>query len=135
MKTIKVFDGGLGRVVEQVVKIKNKRAKPFQANGEAIKRLTEQGWTCTLVEQTIPHTFIKRDAFSFGDILCCSPTRGIMLVQATGGGNGSTRAIKIRQEPRHAIWLAAGGRIQVLDFIKRAGQKERECRITEITKI
>lgn len=93
------------------------------------------GWTVSVTEQTIPHCFIKRDTFGFADLLCCSPTRGIMLVQATGGGNGSTRAIKIRQEPRHAIWLASGGRIQIHDWVKRANQKERECRITEITKL
>jgi hypothetical protein len=116
-------------------KIKIKRAKPFAANRETIKRLEEMGWTAFVVEQVIPHTFLKRDVFGFGDILAMSPSRGIMLVQATGGGNGSTRAIKIRQEPRHAIWLASGGRIQVWDFVKRANQKERECRITEITKL
>jgi hypothetical protein len=115
--------------------MKPKRKKPFAANREAVRILTEQGWTCETVEQTIPHTFLKRDAFGFGDILAVSPSRGILMVQATGGGNGSTRAIKIRQEPRHAIWLAAGGRIQVWDFVKRAGQKERECKILEITKI
>jgi len=115
--------------------MKTKRKKPFAANREAIKILESQGWTAFVVEQTIPYSFLKRDCFGFGDILAVSPTRGILMIQATGGGNGSTRAIKIRQEPRHAIWLAAGGRIQVWDFVKRAGQKQRDCKILEITKI
>jgi len=113
---------------------KSKRAKPFAANLASTKLMESQGWICQTVEQTIPHTFIKRDCFSFGDILACSPTRGTMLIQATGGGNGSTRAIKIRQEPKAAIWLACGNRIQVQDWIKVKGQKERQCRILEITK-
>ena len=115
--------------------MKTKRKKPFAANREAIKILESQGWTCETVEKRLPHCFITKDAFGFGDILAISPTRGILMIQATGGGNGSTRAIKIRQEPRHAIWLAAGGRIQVWDFVKRAGQKQRDCKILEITKI
>lgn len=111
-----------------------KRAKPFAANLASTKMLVADGWTCCTVEQTIPHCFIKRDAFGFADILAMSPTRGIMLIQATGGGNGSSRIAKIKAEPRHAIWLASGGRIQVHDWRKRAGQKLRECVVVEITK-
>lgn len=112
---------------------KPKRKKPFAANNESRKALEAQGWTCSITEQTIPKCFIKRDTYGFGDILACSPSKGIMLVQATGGGNLSTRAIKTRLEPRAAIWLASGGRIQIHDWVKRAGKKERECRILEIT--
>ncbi len=102
-----------------------------------MKALTADGWTCALIEQRIPHTFITRDAFGFADILCCSPTRGIMLVQvtaSTGGGNFSARIAKTKAEPRHAIWLAASGRIQIHCWTKRAKKKERLCRILEIRK-
>lgn len=109
--------------------------RKFAANNASRKRLEAEGWSVTVVEQTIGGgCFIKRDAFGFGDLLCCSPTKGIMLVQATGGGNMSARAQKLRQEPYSAIWLASGGRIQIHDWVKRAKQKERECRILEITK-
>jgi hypothetical protein len=112
--------------------MKPKRAKPFAANSASIKRLESEGWTCTLVEQRIPHCFITRDAFGFGDILCCSPTRGIMLVQATGGGNGAARVRKILNEPRAGLWLASGGRIVVHDWVKVKGQKDRVCQIQTI---
>ena len=73
MKTIEVFDD---KFVEKIVKyVKTKRKKPFAANREAVKILTEQGWTCSVVEQTIPYHFLKRDAFGFGDILAVSPSR------------------------------------------------------------
>lgn len=97
--------------------------------------LEADGWTCSVVEQTIPHCFIKRDVYGFADILACSPTRGIMLVQATGGkstSNFHARVDKLKAEPRHAIWLASGGRIQVHSW-EGEGSK-RECRILEITK-
>jgi hypothetical protein len=113
------------------------RKKPFAANNASRKLLESEGWTCSTVEQTIPHCFIKRDCYGFGDILACSPSKGIMLVQATGstgGGNMAARVTKTRMEPRHAIWLASGGRIQVHCWTKRAGQKDRECRRLEITK-
>ena len=114
-----------------------KRRKPFAATGASVKKLEAEGWTCTRVEQTIPHCFIKRDAFGFGDLLCCSPTKGIMLVQATGGtstSNFHSRVDKIKSEPRAAIWLASGGRIQVWSWEKVADTKERALRILEITK-
>jgi len=112
--------------------MKSKRKKPFAANLASTKMLEEDGWTVTTVEQRIPHTFITRDAYNFADLLACSPTKGIMLVQATGGANFSARVAKVKAEPRHAIWLASGGRIQVHCWVKRAKKKERECRILEI---
>lgn len=135
MKTIEKYDGALGREVNEVVKVKQKRAKPFSANFASTKKMEGEGWTVGLVEQRIPHTFITRDFFGFADLICCSPMRGTMAVQVTGGGNGSARAIKVRNEARAAIWLACGNRIQVHDWVKRSGQKERECKILEITKV
>lgn len=111
-----------------------KRAKPFAANRASIKKLEAEGWTCCTVEQRLPHCFITRDAYNFGDILACSPLRGIMLVQATGGGNGPARIAKIKAEAKAGIWLASGGRIIVHDWRKRAGQKQRECVVFEIVK-
>jgi hypothetical protein len=113
--------------------IKPKRKKPFSANLAARKDLEANGWTVGTVECKIPHTFITRDLFGFADLIAMSPTRGIMLVQATGGDNFTTRIKKVKAEPRHAIWLASGGRISVMCYVKRAGKKERECRIMEIT--
>ena len=97
--------------------------------------LEEQGWTCSVVEQVVPHCFIKRDCYGFGDILAMSPSRGIMLVQATGDastGNFHKRVAKTKAEPRHAIWLASGGRIQVHSWQGKGNL--RDCRILEITK-
>ena len=111
-----------------------KRAKPFRANNASLKMLEAEGWTVGIVEQRIPHCFITRDLYGFADLIACSPSRGIMAVQVTGGGNLSSRAKKTRQEPRSAIWLASGGRIQIHDWRKRAKQKERECVVLEIQK-
>ena len=113
---------------------KKKRAKPFNANAASVKRLTDEGWTCQIVEYRIPHCFITKDCFGFGDILAISPSRGTMLVQSTGGGNGPARAAKIRNEPRAGVWLACKNRIQVHDWRQRAGQKDRVCMVLEITK-
>lgn len=111
-----------------------KRKKPFAANNASRKMLEADGWTVGVVEQRIPHTFITRDLYGFADLQAMSPSRGIMLIQATGGGNMAARVDKVRSEARHAIWLASGGRIQVHCWVKRAGKKQRECRILEITK-
>lgn len=95
---------------------KKKRAKPFAATLASTKLLESEGWTVATVEQRIPHTFITRDCYNFADLLACSPSRGIMLVQVTGHASTSNfhaRIAKTKAEPRHAIWLASGGRIQV----------------------
>jgi len=59
-----------------------------------------------------------------------------MAVQVTGGtstSNFHARVAKTRAEPRHAIWLASGGRIQIHSWEPKAGQKERFCRVLELT--
>ena len=114
---------------------KKKRAKPFNAKGKSKKHLEDMGWTVADVEMTIPHTFIKRDCMGFADLLCCSPTRGIMLVQATGGemtSNLHEHIRKVKAEPRHAIWLATGGRIQI--HMWQGKGKERDLRVFELTR-
>ena len=111
-----------------------KRKKPFAANLASRKALEADGWTVCTVEQTIPHCFIKRDAYGFADLLACSPSRGIMLVQATAGGNGPARLRKIKANANAGIWLGSNGRIQIHDWRKRAGVKARECVVLELTK-
>ena len=106
--------------------------KPFPANNASIKKLEAEGWTVGTVEQRLPHCFITRDLFGFIDLVAMAPSRGFLAVQATGGGNMAARVSKIRQEARAGLWLASGGRIQVHDWVKRKGQKQRECKIMEI---
>lgn len=115
-----------------------KRKRPFAATKAAIDNLTKDGWTCWIVESRIPKTFITRDAFGFADVLAMSPSRGIMLVQVTGGtgiSNFNARVAKIKAEPRHAIWLASGGRIRVMSYETIKGSKERSLREMEIQKL
>lgn len=117
------------------MKTKPKRKKPFSANNASRKKLEAEGWTVGLVEQRIPHCFITKDLWGFADLACCAVGRGNLMVQATGGGNLNARAAKIRTEARAGIWLAANpfNRIQVHDHIKVKGQKERFCKVLEIT--
>lgn len=114
--------------------MKARRAKPFAATLASEKRLTAEGWTCTRVERSVPPG-IKFDAFGFGDLLCASPTRGIMLVQVTGGtstSNFHARVAKIKAEDRAGIWLASGGRIQIHHWQRSTVSAKRECWVLEI---
>lgn len=109
--------------------------KKFAANRASTKQLESEGWTVACVESRIPKTFITRDLWNFADLIAVSPSRGIMLVQVTGGPSTSQfhdRVRKVKAEPRHAIWLAAGGRIQVHSWIGKGN--DRTLRILEITK-
>lgn len=113
--------------------MKPKRAKPFAATNASRKMLEAEGWTVASVEQVIPHTFIKRDFLGFADLIACSPSRGIMAVQVTGGAstsNAHARIAKINSEPRAAIWRASGGRIAVHSWQGKGNQ--RECAITNL---
>ncbi len=115
----------------------NTSRKRFSATNASMKALEADGWIVDKCERRIPHCFITKDLFGMFDLMAMSPSRGIMGVQVTAGASTSNfhkRVDKIKAEARHAIWLAAGGRIRVMSWEKRAGQKERNCRILEIQK-
>jgi hypothetical protein len=115
--------------------MKKARKKPFSANRASVNFLESADWTVGVVEQRIPHCFITRDFLGFADLIAVSPSRGIMAVQVTGGtstSNFHARVAKTKAEPRHAIWLAAGGRIQVHSWEGKS--KDRTLRVLEITK-
>ena len=102
----------------------------------SLAALRKDGWTCYITEKFNTFSKIRIDAFGFGDILACSPTRGIMLVQACAIASQAARIAKIRAEPRHAIWLASKGRIQVMAWGKHGAKGKRKlwtCSTTEIT--
>lgn len=122
-------------IKEKPMAIKIKRAKPFAASLQSTKHMEAEGWSCWKVESIVPYRFIKIDCFNFGDILAISPSRGIALVQSTGGkgiSNFNARLKKIKENPYHAIWLASGGRI-ILHSWEGVG-KIRALRLMEITK-
>ena len=76
--------------------------------------LRDNGYTVAIVEHWNQYARIRQDLFGFGDLLAVHPAnRDILIVQTTSGGNVSARVTKILQEPRAAVWLAAGGTIQV----------------------
>jgi hypothetical protein len=113
--------------------MKPKRKKPFAATNATRKSMEALGFVVGIVEQTIPHTFIKRDFLGFADLIAASNTGGIIAIQVTGGGNLAARRKKILAEPRARAWISAGGRIQIHDWVKRAGEKKRVCRVEEVT--
>ena len=92
-----------------------------------LKALREAGWLAHVVEKWISYDKgaakakgrpgSRVDVFGFGDVLACRPEAGIVLVQATGGGNASARIDKITTEcDANALWwLHSGGRIIVGD--------------------
>ena len=103
----------------------------------SLKALRADNWTCQITERWNPFAKVRQDLFGFCDILCISPARGILAVQTTSGNNVSARMEKIRQEPKAALWLACGGRIQVHGWRKigdRGKRKLWDCRVIELTK-
>lgn len=95
------------------------RVSAHGAGGEAVsptarsrKHLSAEGWHVATVEQTIPHVFIKRDAFGWADLLCVHPTKGIALVQVTTGDHLANRIAKARTVAGPLVaWLIAGGKL------------------------
>lgn len=89
----------------------------------------KRGWLVGVVEQTIPHTFIKRDLFGFVDIVAVDDQPGAVLIQATGdnAGDVARRVTKIRGKARELEQcLRAGLRVQVWGWGKRGARGKRK---------
>jgi hypothetical protein len=109
--------------------------KKFNAKSASKNHLEEKGWKVADVERWIPgKAFITIDCFGFADLLACSPSRGIMLVQVTAGagiGNFNKRIAQVKAEPNHLTWMASGGRVQVHNWLGVG--KDRQLQVLELT--
>ncbi len=86
----------------------------------------KRGWLAQVVEQTIPHTFIKRDFLGCIDIIAITDT-GILGIQATAGSNNhALRVHKAVAEPRLVRWLAVGAQFEVWSWAMRGARGERK---------
>lgn len=102
----------------------------------SLKKWRDAGWTCAITERWNQFAKVRQDLFGFADLVVIRPAWRITAVQTTSGPNLAARIEKIRQEPKAAIWLAAGGRIIVEGWRKvgpRGKRKTWECREIEIT--
>jgi hypothetical protein len=85
--------------------------------------LRRAGYLAAVVEAWIPRIDRRRDLFGFADVLACHPRDGLfLLVQVTTGGHLAHRLKKAKRRPELALWLKAGGRVEVHGWIRRGGR-------------
>lgn len=92
------------------------------------EHLESLGWTVGVVEQTIPHTFIKRDLFGMFDLIAIK-SFVTMGIQVTSRSNVTARVKKIEEEPRLLDVREAGWIVMVHGWDK---DKEGNWRLKEV---
>jgi hypothetical protein len=95
-------------------------------NARSLAQLRAEGWTAQVVEQTIPHTFIKRDLFHCIDIVAVKAGEGVLGIQATTGPNAAARVQKIQESIQAQVWLQSPARLEVWAWSKRGMRGERK---------
>ncbi|HWY85815.1 MAG TPA: hypothetical protein VNX28_03770 [Gemmataceae bacterium] len=92
-------------------------------NARTLITLRRRGLIAWPVERWIAQRGIRVDVWSFGDILAADPReRRILLVQATSVSHVAERVAKIQRTPEAAIWLKAGGVIEVWGWAQVRGK-------------
>lgn len=102
----------------------------------SMKYLKTLGLKCTVAEKFNPHVGqygIRQDMFGFIDIIALDPSRGIIGVQACGGGEIKAHERKIfdNEEVLDNVidWLEAGGLLEFHGWrklkVKRGGKAMR----------
>jgi hypothetical protein len=122
-----------GRVARPLVRRTRRKKKPIRVSTFTLHLLQERYPFVCNVEQTIPHTFIKRDLFGFADYIAMDSAETV-LVQVTTKKNMEARRAKILANPASRLWLV-GERRRILlhGWNKLAGQAEPELFEDEIT--
>jgi hypothetical protein len=84
--------------------------------------LRRSGFTAAVVEKwlPIPGKSIRKDLFGFADLLGFHPVQRLfVLVQTTTLANLSSRLAKVQAQPIAALWLRAGGIVEVHGWVRR----------------
>ena len=89
--------------------------------------LRKQGVTVAIVERWNPGARVRQDLFGVIDIVGLEPGKaGVLGVQTTTAANIAARREKIAQEPRAALWMACGNRLQIIGWAKRGARGKRK---------
>jgi hypothetical protein len=96
--------------------------------------LRKEGWYPWTVEQTIPKTFIKRDAWGIIDIIALGDGE-VLAVQATSGDNVSARMAKMAGHEGLAALRKAGVRVEVWGWRKLAKTGRWEVRRVDLSSV
>jgi hypothetical protein len=98
---------------------RKKKKKPVRVSTFSLHRLRKVYPFVDNVEQTIPHTFIKRDLYGFADYAAFNSVETV-LVQVTTRKNMPARIAKILASAKARLWVVGEGRrIVVHGWVKR----------------
>jgi len=98
--------------------------------------LRKKGYIAQSVEKYNAFTHRRNDLFGFIDIVAVHPDGvGTVGIQVTAGGNSSSRIEKILSIKEHKLWLSAGNRIWVLDWVKKGKSGKRKLWRVNATEI
>lgn len=93
----------------------------------SLKELKACGWTAQVVERFNPYARVRVDLFGCIDIVALDPLAGeIVGIQACAGSSHAARKAKILAEPRMAMWIGSGGRIELWSWSKKGGRGKRK---------
>jgi hypothetical protein len=85
--------------------------------------LRRSGYIAAPVERWIAQAGVRKDLWSFGDIIAAHAIRReILLVQVTTLSNVSSRVTKAKAQPELACWLQAGGLFTVHGWFCSGGR-------------
>jgi hypothetical protein len=80
-------------------------------------------YTADVVERYLHHARRKRDFLGFADVLAVRRGEpGTLAIQASTLAHVRDRLDRCRSRPELAAWLAAGNRLEVWGWFKRAGR-------------
>jgi hypothetical protein len=85
-----------------------------------LQLLRREGYLAETVEKWIPRIERRRDLFGFSDVLAVHPAaRLFLLVQVTSLGHVADRLKKVQGRSETALWLRAGGRVEIHGWAQR----------------
>lgn len=99
-----------------------------------LKLMRDRGYVAEVTERWIPGANIRKDLWSFCDVLCLHPETGeILAVQTTSASNMSARAKKIAECELTPVVRKAGIGIHVHGWARRKQGRGWVCKERDLS--
>ena len=92
----------------------------------SLQHLRDLGYRPTVVEKTIPRTYIKQDCFGVDIILALKLGEPVLVVQATSGSNHASRRTKLEEEGFITLWKASGAALEIWSWSQQGPRGKRK---------
>jgi uncharacterized protein YlzI (FlbEa/FlbD family) len=93
----------------------------------SVKRMKDKGYRVAKTEKWNPFAHVRQDLYNFADIVCIRKDKvGVLAINSCGAGTIAHHIEKFKKNPDLKVWLAAGNRLIIHGWWKKAVKRKKK---------